>query len=221
MLSNKVKSIIISDTHNQHKSLTLPEGDLIIHAGDCTGRGTGREVEKFLHWFSNLDYQYKIMIAGNHDFYLEKIALDNPKKPKLPSIENYIPEGVIYLNDSGIEIEGIQFWGSPIQPWFYNWAFNRKRGAEIKKHWDLIPSSTDVLITHGPVYGILNLCDHGERVGCKDLLTKVNELNPSHFICGHIHEAYGVEKVGATTFINASVLDQNYKLKNEPIVIDL
>jgi Icc-related predicted phosphoesterase len=208
-----MKFVAISDSHTKHHRLLLPSADAIIHAGDISSRGFEGEIIDFLDWFRKLDYKYKIFIAGNHDFYFEK---QDERK-----IKQLIPSNVIYLNDSGIQIEGIKIWGSPIQPWFYNWAFNRYRGADIKKHWDLIPTDTDILITHGPVEGILDKTINGDVVGCKDLLEKVQEIKPKFHICGHIHEGYGIMQKDETTFINASVLDENYRLKNEPIVFDL
>ncbi len=208
-----MKIIAISDTHGQHKDLQLPDGDLLLHAGDVSKRGSRAEIMDFLYWFSDQPHKYKVFIAGNHDFYFEKTV------PEF--INSDIPKNVVYLNDSGTEIEEIKIWGSPIQPWFYDWAFNRQRGADIKKHWNLIPSGTDILITHGPAYGILDLTMDSRAVGCEDLLEKIQEIKPKYHICGHIHEAYGQKRVGDTHYINASVLNLNYRLVNEPIVFEI
>ena len=132
-----------------------------------------------------------------------------------------IPDNVIYLNDSGVTIEGIKIWGSPIQPWFYDWAFNRQRGSEICKHWDLIPNDTDVLMTHGPAYMRLDKTTSGHYVGCMDLLTAIRRVRPQFHISGHIHEAYGMVKEGVTTYINASVLDERYEMRNEAVVFEV
>ncbi|WP_286592231.1 metallophosphoesterase [Sphingobacterium sp. N143] len=156
---------------------------------------------------------YKVFVAGNHDFYFEET--DSNK------IRRIIPKEIIYLNDSGIAINGIKFWGSPITPWFNNWAFNRNRGAEIKKHWDLIPVDTDVLITHGPPFGILDETVYGKRTGCEELLLRVYQVKPQYHIFGHIHEDYGSFTKGETSFINASVLDDWYEMKNKPIILNL
>ena len=215
-----MKIVAISDTHGKHRNLVLPEGDILIHAGDVSSMGKESEIKDFLNWFSKTDFTYKIMIAGNHDFYFEKIV-DNAKV-----LEELIPANVIYLNDIGVEIENLgqktlRIWGSPIQPWFFNWAFNRNRGEDIKRHWDKIPQNTDMLITHGPAYGILDKTTRNESVGCEDLLEKVKEVKPIFHICGHIHEAYGYIKQSGTEFINASVLDENYNLRNKPIVFEI
>jgi Icc-related predicted phosphoesterase len=209
-----MKLVCISDTHGKHQSLQLPDGELLIHAGDVSKRGEKSEILDFLQWFSSQKHLYKIFIAGNHDFYFEKF----PQK----EILKIIPENVMYLNDSGVNIQGIQFWGSPITPWFFDWAFNRKRGEEISQHWKLIPKDTNVLITHGPVANILDKTIRNQSVGCEDLLREIQNLPFLKLhICGHIHEAYGQVKKGEIDFINASVLDIKYNLVNQPIVIEL
>lgn len=207
-----MKFVVISDTHGQHRSLKLPKGDVIIHAGDISKSGHPVEIEDFLDWFSKLKFKYKIFIAGNHDFFLEHAH------PRV--IEQMIPKGVIYLNDSGAEINGIKSWGSPITPWFHNWAFNRERGEEIKKHWELIPDDTDVLITHGPPMGILDENSCSQCVGCMDLLVKVNQVKPKYHFFGHIHEGYGQDTKDETIYLNASVLNDRYQLAHEPMVIN-
>jgi len=208
-----LKFVVISDTHCRHYSLKLPKGDVLIHAGDITYRGRQDEVEDFLKWFKVQPFQHKIFIAGNHDFFFQQA--------KKHVIESLIPKEVIYLNDSGTVIDGFKVWGSPITPFFFNWAFNRLRGATINKHWNLIPNDTDILITHGPVFGILDSVLSEKNVGCKDLLKKVQAIKPKVHICGHIHESYGKVKVADTIFINACVLNESYEMANPPITFQL
>ena len=208
-LSSGMKFLAISDTHGKHRLVkNLPSADVIIHAGDVSRGGAEHSVQDFLSWFSKLDYAHKIFIAGNHDRFFEEE----------PSgyINKIIPENVVYLNDSGISIDGINIWGSPITPWFFNWAFNRERGKEIDKHWKRIPVNTDVLITHGPPYGILDTVPYG-HVGCEELLKRVKKIKPKVHIFGHIHEAYGNAENRDTRFINVSVLDDQYALRNAPV----
>ncbi len=203
----------ISDTHGKHAQLHLTSGDILLHAGDISSRGNRTEVEDFLNWFKVQDYKYKIFIAGNHDFLFE----DN----SATAIARLIPDDIIYLNDSGVEIEGLKIWGSPITPWFYDWAFNRKRGEQIQAHWDLIPSDTDILITHGPAYKVLDLTTGKVRAGCEDLLRRIKKIKPKIHLSGHIHEGYGQVKKYGTHFINASVLNERYEMVNAPIIVEL
>jgi Icc-related predicted phosphoesterase len=204
----------ISDTHGKHHQLkNLPKTDAIIHAGDVSSRGKEFEVEDFLLWFRELDYKYKIFIAGNHDFFFEQVSESR--------VNDLIPSDIIYLNDSEVVIEEIKIWGSPVSPFFYNWAFNRHRGTDIKKHWDKIPQTTDILITHGPAYKILDKTTGSDYAGCEDLLQSIAEIKPKVHISGHIHEGYGTYKNEHTIFINASVLNANYSLVNAPVVFEM
>lgn len=205
-----MKIVAISDTHCKHRELILPQADMIIHAGDISSIGKESEVKDFLNWYADLDYKYKLFIAGNHDYFFEIAEQE--------VISNTIPETIIYLNDSGIVIEGIKIWGSPVQPWFYNWAFNKQRGKEISEHWKLIPKDTDILITHGPPYGILDKNTYGKKVGCIDLLHKIQKTKIKKHIFGHIHEGYGLFSDNKRSYINASVVNSAYQLVNRPVV---
>ena len=215
-----MKITCISDTHNQHSHIPpdwLEGGDVLVHAGDVSGRGSLKEVEAFMEWFNELPYTHKIFIAGNHDFWFEKVstfAVNEMLAEKYPNIT--------YLNDSGVEIDGVKFWGSPVQPWFYDWAFNRV-GTDICRHWDMIPLDIDVLVTHGPMKGILDMTLRGVSTGCPYLLEKSAEMtNLKLFVCGHIHEAYGkFEFPDGGVFVNASTLNFNYNVKNKPIVVEI
>jgi Icc-related predicted phosphoesterase len=207
-----MKIVCISDTHTLHKNMKIPDGDLLIHAGDVSSRGKLEEIIQFNDWLGTLPHRHKVMIAGNHDFYFES----NP-----PHAKSLITNAV-YLNDSGIEIEGIKIWGSPVQPWFYDWAFNRQRGEDIRKHWELIPTDTDILITHGPPYGILDETARGELVGCADLLEVIQQrVKPRLHIFGHIHEGYGKTAIGETLFVNPSMVNLQYRPVNQAIVVEL
>ncbi len=203
----------LSDTHSLHHRIpSIPDADILIHAGDISKYGDESQVVDFLHWFSALPHKHKIFIAGNHDFFFENKREDY--------IRTVIPDNVIYLNDSGCEINGIRIWGSPISPEFMNWAFNRKRDTEIQQHWNKIPENTDILITHGPPAGILDTTTNFQKTGCEDLLNTVLKIRPAFHIFGHIHEAHGIITQASTTFVNAAILDEKYRIKNKPIMID-
>jgi Icc-related predicted phosphoesterase len=208
-----MKFVAIADTHGRHDSVIIPSGEVLIHAGDISMKGAENEVIDFLKWFSDQDFEYKILVAGNHDFYFEEESM--------ATIQKIIPQDVIYLNDNSTVINGIKIWGSPITPSFHDWAFNRNRGSEIKKHWDLIPNDIDILITHGPVFRRLDTTFDKRHVGCKDLHHKIHEIKPKIHICGHIHEAHGTMEMGGIKYINASVLNERYDLTNAPIVFEL
>lgn len=204
---------MIADTHARHRKMRLPKGDVLIHAGDVSYRGEKLEIEDFLAWFCKQDFEHKIFIAGNHDFLFESAG----KK----QLDQLIPAEIIYLNDSGTIIDGKNIWGSPITPKFFNWAFNRNRGEAIRKHWEMIPQNTDLLITHGPPYGILDQVANEQHVGCKDLLNTIKQLKPKVHVFGHIHESYGTTKNLGIKFINASQVNESYDLINKPIIFEL
>jgi Icc-related predicted phosphoesterase len=207
-----MKIVCISDTHGQHERFELPPGDMLLHAGDFTAMGTLRQVRQFTTWLAKQPYRHKVFIAGNHDFLAER-------NPAL--FRSLIPLPCHYLENEGIEIEGIQIWGSPITPWFFDWAFNRQRGKEIRSYWEAIPPETDLLVTHGPPYGIRDLNLHGTLTGCEDLNQRIWEVAPRAHVFGHIHEAYGISEVNQIRFINAACLDVSYQPVHQPIVIEI
>lgn len=219
--------VCISDTHLAHEEgkINIPDGDILIHAGDATYRGTSYEIFKFAKWFASLPHKHKIFVSGNHDFGFER---DNKRAVSiLKGLDpQYFPDskdnGIIYLQDSGVELEGLKIWGSPWQPWFFDWAFNLQRGAEIKAKWDLIPEGTDIVITHGPPYGFGDRVPSGELVGCEDLLGALNRIKPKLHVCGHIHCGHGMYTTPAgVTIANAAICDEEYKGVNAPHVVDL
>jgi len=202
-----MKTLVISDTHSLHlnweNKFPLHDGiDLIIHAGDLTNIGAIHEMNDFVYWFNNLPVKHKIMIAGNHD-----LGLDNFNRYTILDI--FRGTNINYLEDSGVEIEGIKFWGSPVTPPFGNWAFMREPD-KIKLHWDGIPDNTDVLITHAPPKGILDYVSRGENVGCPILLERIKEIKPLFHCYGHIHEPYGIKTIEDTTYINAAIVNDRY-----------
>jgi Icc-related predicted phosphoesterase len=194
-----MKIVCISDTHNLHKNLKVPDGDILIHAGDMTCIGGIDEIEEFNEWLGTLPHRHKIVIAGNHDVYFEEECT----KAKL------LITNAIYLNDGSVEIEGLKIWGSPISPNYQDWAFNRERGAAIRKHWEMIPEDTDILITHCPPFGILDFNDKGKHEGCQDLLEIVQQkIKPRLHVFGHLHDAHGQVQIGETLFVNASMVNK-------------
>lgn len=209
-----MKIVIISDTHTQEEKVKLPEGDILIHAGDYDIRNL-EQLEKLNSWFGKQNFKHKICIAGNHDFYLESLPDESAET---------ILTNVHYLENSSVTIEGIKFWGSPYTPIFHDWAFMME-SEMLRENWEEIPNDSDIVITHGPAYGINDQLrkangDLGMNVGCPYLRERLKEVKPKYHICGHIHEAYGIYKDANTVYINASLLDEMYHMGNEPIVID-
>lgn len=213
-MEHLVKLILISDTHGRYQP-SLPEGDILIHAGDLSMDGDVRTIFRSIEWLGShsSNYQRILAVAGNHDFFAEKY----PATVTTFAAEN----GVLLLFDDTVTYEGYTFHGSPVAPWHNNWAFGPHRGPEIKKHWDLIPDDVDVLITHGPPARVLDSCP--TPVGCEDLLDRVKEVKPQLHIFGHIHEGRGeMELPGLRTrFINASMLTPYYTPAGDPFTFTL
>jgi len=214
------KLVAISDTHGSHWNVKVPDGDILVHAGDFCSHGSMPDALDFLKWFNVHPHKHKIMIAGNHDWICER-------DPNLFTLLlNNFPN-IKYLEDKACKIGELKFYGSPQTPRFFNWAFNRDRGEDIKQYWDVIPDDTDVLITHGPPYGI---CDEAYRVGfnttehtgCKDLLDATLRIAPKLHLFGHIHYSGQTSYVAPkTTYANVSMLNEAYLVWGKPMVFDI
>lgn len=206
----------LSDTHMSHDGITTVPADVVVHAGDSLGWGSRKELDAFCRWYAKYPAKHKILIAGNHDWCFQKHPTIAPMIARA--------HGIIYLQDEGVTIDGVMFYGSPWQPWFHDWAFNLPRdGWEIRKRWENIHDDVDVLVTHGPPFMILDKSswrhskspdsDHG---GCKILRDEVlQRIKPKLHVFGHIHEGYGTDIVGGTVFVNASMLDESYAPGNK------
>jgi Icc-related predicted phosphoesterase len=186
--------VAMADTHNEHARLVVPDGDVLIHAGDLTGRGTLPELEQVADWLRAQPHAHKVVIAGNHDFALQR----NPVTARA------LFHGLTFLEDGEATLAGLRIWGSPWQPWFHDWAFNARRGKEIDAKWKLIPEGLDVLVTHGPPAGFGDRCFDGEAVGCADLLRHLGRVKPRLHLFGHIHEDRGEWQLGPTRLVNCT-----------------
>ena len=191
-LSPFFRIVAVADTHNAQP--VLPPGDMLIHAGDLTGRGSLPELERVADWLRSQPHPHKVVIAGNHDFALQR----NPVAARA------LFHGLTFLEDSEVTLAGLRIWGSPWQPWFHDWAFNARRGPEIAAKWQLIPEGIDVLVTHGPPYGFGDRVHGGERVGCEDLLRHLARVKPRLHLFGHIHEDRGEWQLGPSRIVNCT-----------------
>ena len=227
---NYIRIVCISDTHSQIETsqIVIPDGDIIIHAGDFSNIGLLQEVRKFNNWIGSLPHTHKIVIAGNHELSFDADTIcqvlpdDSDDTITVEKMKKEL-KNCTYLQDSGVELYGIKIYGSPWQPEFGNWGFNLQRGVACLEKWNKIPNDTDILITHGPPLGYGDLCKNELRAGCVELLNTVRlRVQPKYHIYGHIHEGYGVRSDGQTTFIiNASICNVNGLPNNKPIVFDI
>lgn len=209
--SHSRRLVIISDTHGHHEDVALPDGDVLLHAGDLTGRGSLEDLRAVHAWLARQPHPHKVVIAGNHDFCLQRE----------PAVARAVLTACEYLEDEEVTVAGVRVYGSPWQPWFFDWAFNLPRGAEIRARWEHIPQGLDVLLTHGPPAGVLDVTSTGDAVGCEDLAEVVARVRPRLHVFGHIHESYGRVLRDGVHFVNASTCDHHYHPTRAPVVVDL
>ena len=218
-----MKFIFFADTHRCEKEIVLPEGDVLVFAGDMCYKDPGPlvDVTEFLSFYCNLDYQYKIMIAGNHDW-----PFDNECRQQV--FEIISKTDIIYLEDSACEIDGITIWGSPVQPTTRGWPFYKDDGVSLLESWSRIPDNTDVVVTHIPPFGILDKNAKGEHYthkgepnSSKTLLRRVLEVKPRLHVFGHCHLHYGEVRRNGVRFLNVCSMSANRKPENPPIVVEL
>lgn len=211
-----MRLVCISDTHNKLAKLTLPPADLLVVAGDITNMGTAQEFIVFNHVVGQIKDKYRfgvLVIPGNHDLGAAK---------DFNFVKGLLTNVAYFIHHEEVIIDGKRFFGSAYTPRFCNWSFNLDRGPAIKAKWDLIPNGIDVLITHGPPYGILDeTLPNDEHVGCSDLFDAVMRVKPQVHIFGHIHNSYGIKDFNGTTFINACSCNEMYLANNKPIEIEI
>lgn len=213
----------ISDIHG-NLIKDIPECDLLLIAGDlCPVYNHQIDYQEgwlrydFKYWLQKLPAKQIIFIAGNHDYVLQKRQWEMYKIFK----ENF-PAHITYLFDESVEYEGLKIYGTPWQPYFYDWAFNLYE-PELQEKFKNIPEGTNLLLCHGPPYGILDGAwdGRGKHAGSISLKERIMQVNPSHVIFGHIHESYGEVKQHGIHFINCSVLDREYEYTNPPIMLEI
>lgn len=237
-----MRFVCLSDTHTMGRKVGVPDGDVLLHAGDLTLRGTESETLAALEWLESLPHKHKVLVAGNHDFFFDNDAPaifrdwrvrpfnftpGDMQKRKEATLARY--PGLTYLEDESTTIDGLKIYGSPWQPWFWDWAFNfpeRDDGNAARALWRHIPDDTDILLTHTPPLGILdrNLFDgrDNHRIGDQALAERLQDLPGLRaHVFGHFHGGYGQETRGGTLFVNACICTEEYRPTNAPIVFDL
>lgn len=220
-----MKIVAVSDTHNYTLG-DIPDGDLFIHAGDLTGQGTAAECKRGIDMIAKLPHPVKVFVPGNHDWWFMGYGGGRNYKRTWAnaSAVAYCKERNIHcLVDKSLKVGNYNLYGSPWQPEFCNWAFNLPRGAALKKKWAKIPNNTDILVTHGPEYGIRDLTYDMRNVGDQDLSDRIKALpNLKLHIFGHIHASYGSHtNIGGVTSCNVCVCNEKYLPVNPPTVLGM
>lgn len=218
-----MRIVCLSDTHELHRQIEhVPEGDVLLHAGDFTNIGAPDAVLDFAKWLGELPHPQKFVIAGNHDWLFER----DPDFAKAMMCSS----GAVVLNQqrAWAQVESkdaLTVWGEPRQPEFYEWAFNVPR-EQMRDVWAMAPRQVDIVLTHGPPFGICDYVDPvraaaRHRMGDKHLRAYIEETQPRLVVCGHNHQGYGEGLIGRTRVVNASICNIDYEPVNAPIVVDL
>lgn len=215
-----MRVVAISDTHCLHRNIDIPDGDILIHAGDITNIGEFGVLADFNEWLGQLPHKHKIVIAGNHDKCFEK----------KPIASRGLLKNAIYLENSGVEIEGLKIWGSPMTSTLPSWSFVETDEKKRFDFWKQIPENLDILVTHGPPQGIMdqvprpyyyNDGEPFENCGDGMLLAEITRKHPRYHIFGHIHEGYGSVEGERTKFHNVAICDPLYRPVNKPQILNI
>jgi Icc-related predicted phosphoesterase len=194
-----MKICCLSDTHQHHKKIKMPEVDMVIHAGDFTYHGELEEVKKFLQWYGEQKAKYKLLVCGNHEVEISK----QPFQLLQQMCED---QGIRILNNTHTIIEGLTIFGSPNSNKFgHGWAYNSTEN-ELENIYASILPDTDVIITHGPAYGRLDRVLMGTHAGSMALAKRISELsNLKLHVTGHIHESRGTMIRNGVLTVNAAI----------------
>jgi Icc-related predicted phosphoesterase len=183
----------------------------LLNAGDFTMFSRSMmAVADFNAWLGELPHRHKIVVPGNHEFFLEAD----------PTKRSMLSNATVLINE-GIEIEGLRIWGSPVTP-LHGGAFGMSSTDDRRRLYAQIPEDTDVLVTHGPPLGMLDSPPGGEfHGGCRELLEAVVRVKPKLHVFGHVHGAHGILQTETTTFVNAALLGADGGLDWSPIVLQM
>ncbi len=205
-----LRLVILSDTHELHREVEVPDGDILIHAGDFSMFSKSMaSVKDFNLWLGELPHRHKIVVPGNHESFLEAD----------PSKRSMLSNAAVLINES-IEIEGLRIWGSPVTP-LYSGAFGLSSQTDRRRLYAQIPTGTDIIISHGPPYSVLDRASGSdEHAGDLELLEAVLRIRPRMFICGHVHQQ-GTSEVDGITFVNAALMGPDGDLAASPLVFEM
>ncbi|MCC7071871.1 MAG: metallophosphatase domain-containing protein [Deltaproteobacteria bacterium] len=212
-----MRLVLLADTHTFQADLAgkIPDGDLLVHAGDLGRAGDAEELAEVAAWLRSQPHRHKLVVPGNHDALFE----DDPTRAR------EIFDGLVVLIDEEATVGGLRVYGSPWTPRYHSWSFMKERGAPLAAVWAKIPAGLDLLITHGPPKGVLDDASSyrggtwagPELAGCEDLARRVELTRPRVHAFGHIHGRQGVVEKNGTRFVNCTTSE----CEHAPVVLDL
>lgn len=196
---------IIADTHQKHREITIPQCDILIHCGDFCSfqRDDLNTLEDVDVWFAESPASKVVCIGGNHDFMLES------REFQFAHAE--------FLEDGLIELGGLTIYGSPWCPDLSGFAYYQNE-VDLAERWRRIPEGIDVLITHTPPQGILDVPSSGSvQLGCPHLREELNRIRPKLHVFGHVHASHGSLKDANTQYFNAAIVGgKNFEVRHAP-----
>jgi Icc-related predicted phosphoesterase len=205
-----IRLVLISDTHELHRELDVPDGDILIHCGDISMMSRSlAAIEDFDDWLGGLPHKVKLLVPGNHEFVLED-----------PARRGLITNATMLINES-VKVMGLRIWGSPVTP-LCGAAFGLISDRERTELYGQIPADTDIVITHGPPYGVLDREPGSEyHAGCRQLLAAIQRVKPRLHVFGHAHGCFGKMDSPDTLFVNVALLGSDGSLSSSPVVLQM
>jgi len=201
---------IVSDTHRKHRQLDIPECDVLLHCGDFCSfqREDLATLDDVDAWFAEAPARHIVCIGGNHDFALQS--------------REFRFAHAQFLEDRLVEIAGLSIYGSPWCPDLSGFAYYAT-ADELMDRWRGIPSGVDVLMTHTPPHGVLDLPTGGAiHLGCPRLRDELNRIRPRLHVFGHVHASHGESTSEGTHSVNAAVVGgRDFEVRHAPTMISL
>ena len=205
------KLVVVSDTHGQVVR-GMPHADFLIHCGDWSQSGNYQDTRKFVRWLKDIRHKFKhiVCVPGNHDIWVEQNQLE--------ATMMFADIGATLLINDQAQLHGVSFYGMPLSPEFGRWSFMAPLDKR-KQACDAIPDGIQVLITHSPPSGYLDVLsdrgsEPGKHAGCSALTSAIYRVQPKYALCGHIHEGAGIARIGDTILVNAAMMDETYQAVN-------
>lgn len=208
--TSSVRLVLMGDTHELHRECDLPDGDILIHTGDFSMMSRSfAAIEDFDEWLGELPHRFKLVVPGNHEFALEDSAR-----------RGLISNARLLINES-VEVMGLKIWGSPVTP-LCGAAFGLISDRDRARLYNQIPEDTDIVVTHGPPYGVLDQApSSGHHEGCHQLLAAMQRVKPRLHVFGHVHGCFGRMDTPETLFANVALLGSDGSLSNQPVVLQM
>lgn len=225
MTRRLIRFVCLSDTHSRPLHVSVPCGDVLLHAGDFSCSGSAESIADFNAWLQSLPHTYKVVIAGNHEHTFHAAHW-----PLLHTIHKHnfayfdakkLLTAATYLENSACDVYGYRVWGSPWIRADRPGAFATESEEELEAIYRGWSGPVDILLTHGPAFTVLDCNTEGKYQGSKALARFIDRVRPLVHVCGHIHEAYGEQSTPATLSLNAATCSVAYEALNSPLVFDL